>query len=306
MYSEIGIRQIVLCKRLKSDGTNAALTDKLFPENLSLRGKTALKIKTDGIRTHRNQLIRTFAELGLEVSAYNSNLQTLANLIQNYAADGGVLAQIVTEKTSADAYGGVFNLDGANFVGFEFEFYRNTKESGCKVTLANKIPVANLAPLIASAGTNTALFADAALDVSAAYQPDLVYVYTPSSKELFRIDEIDDYSIKFIGKGVKNERTGRTIVNTVSVVIEVQALDATIKKMVEILGKNPNSNVMIHQSAPVGELIEIQTGAVSRREEFEIGDDKSFAKVIWEADLPRFSFDFSFTVPEYSKLTIKQ
>lgn len=307
MYSQTGIRKILLAQRQPTK----TLADKLFVNKIRVRDKTKMNIKTDGVKNHLGQTTKTTAEITVEgLKAHDAGLALLKNLIADYAPYGGCLAQIVSERSTADNPG-VFNLDGDNFfAGFEFEFVRSFKENYCSLNLGVKFPHALLTSFNSAALTNSDLYPDdPAFDLDSAIQPWLIRLQNPAGTDLFNMDEITDFTLKLSGKGTKNERTGRVKIHRIAISLEVTGSDASIAKMNAILGKKQDASVFIESmiEGEDSEIIEFTAGTLSRKEDFGIGDEERNSKLIYEAELPLgcFSFDFV-TDPKGPKMTVKQ
>jgi len=290
-----GIRKGFICKK----GSPGLIAGAQYPWALGLTkpgGKLSYK-GTDEIATSRGGKKQNQMEFTYEETSLQPTPSLLDNILHVFLADGGVSCQVVAQKVSANAYGGVYNFDSDSYFGLAFEYLLSNKENSLKLMLTNKLEYDFAQEVLAAALTNSDLMPqltvpilNSGIDHSKYIRPGFSAFETPKGTEVFGASEFAERKILLKSSGQKNENTGREEGHFIDIEIEYTGSNAAIEKQLTIMGKNDSASVYAAvKYGTVGTIaFDIAEGVLTRREEFDLENSKRPAKIILSGQVNPF------------------
>lgn len=225
--------------------------------------------------------------------SYQANLAVLQaahNLILN-GADMQLITVPQTAGVGNESSGGVFNFNGDNFPGFEYEFTLTPKERSIKIITEFSTPENEAQALIVGSLTNvpknlsTYGNGSYALDNAKRIPPIFVSIFSNASALLSR-EELLDYKITIKTLDSGKSAYKRADVHYYSVLAEITTSNAVVSALNSIMNTPRYADLAITQryDASNNDVFNFANYALQRKEEVEIADKKRALKLVFKGN----------------------
>lgn len=290
----IGIRQALFCTK----GTLA--TTPTYSIAMGLGDDCSLEMPEQPIKGYQDEDLPNEMNFKAGFKTYQPTVTKLANLFLVHAITGGMDAQLVGEKYFTDTYSGVYNFNGPNFMGIDFELVESMKARYLQLTGEVSLPIENALALIQSSivntpkDLNTLSLGHRGKNIADYKHPFFGKAESPSGTLLCNGEEIVDRTLTIKSEGNKLQYN-RTRINWVRVTLEITIDKSKSYQLVEYLVKDRNASVVLEEkdSASVVERWSFGAGVLYRKHEMSIAKDDANIKLSFEKKLPLFDFAFN-------------
>lgn len=295
MRSVPGIKSILLCNK----GTLA--TTPVNPAYIGLKDKATLKISD--FKTSKDVRGRTFRnkkQAALEFESKQPTLKMFRSFFDYMNSNCDV--QMMTEKQSfSSSSEDVLKFTASTLLlGLSWEYGFDLEKRYLKGTLKGAADYDVMKALIDSADSESAVTISGIThpggeNWSLQRRQKILAIQSPVATELFDLDERDDVKIFCKSEGDDNG-DGQPGVKDTTVHVEVVGLNTSVTKIVAQLTKNINEALLIKigNDGSNYDALDCAAGALTPVEEIELGDDKSFLKVVYEGKVRPYDYDFNY------------
>lgn len=292
MAGIVGIRQAVFCQKGK-------LNAPVYPIAMGLGDDCSLEMPEQTIKGYQDEDLPNEMNFKANFKTYQPTVGKMAGLFHIYGIEGGADAQFVGEKYFTNTYSGIYNFDGSNFMGIDFEIVQSMKARYMQITGEVSLPIETGLVLQQSAIVNTPidLFAlglgHRGKNILEYKHPSFGSIQSPTGTLLCNGAEIADRTLTLKSEGTKLQ-FNRTRVSWVRVTLEITIDRSKSWQLVEYLVKNRNAEIILEEkdSLSTTQTWVFGEGVLYRKHEMSISKDDAFIKLSYEKKLPLFDFAF--------------
>jgi hypothetical protein len=292
MSSRAGLKQIVLC----DSGT--LLTTPANPLAAGLRNAATIeRTPFKEIKDYRNRLLRNMVNFKIEWESLQPSMLMLKELMGwlNLNCD----AQVITVPQSSSGSGNVYQFNGANKAGLDFEYMINADKRSLKPSLEVAMEFERAKNFINLADNTTPVsftsIAGDGADFAKYRAPYFISFEAPKANALFGVQDLTErsYSIK-----TKNKKSiyNTSIVDYLTFEFSITAIDASVVKQIEAMSKEMSPAVYIKEqnSGSFYDAFDFNAGVLTLHDEFKDSDDERNLKLSFGADVPVGDISFLF------------
>lgn len=299
--SKRGIKRMIL--------TTSGQMSQTAPTGLLVTGSRKPGLLTiapfDTLKDHRERDLRNLMNIKAEISSYQGRMRFLDQLI-TFVGSGYDL-QVAMNPQGGDAdSGGVLNFL-AQVAGLDFDMTLGAKERFINYMFETAMEYEAFQTFIAASDDEGELLPSIAADgISGGNEEGLNFglyahpyyasIETPNASEIFSKKEIVDRKFSIKTKGYKNAYN-ETVEPYLAVLLEMTGADATIAKMVSLLAVTMSPTLTVKEyigGTTYYEKYVFAANLLTHREEFNLGDEKREAKIIFEGNLLPSNFSFAY------------
>lgn len=286
-----GIRQLLFCAR-DTLGSN----ELSYPVFLGVGNEGKYLITDKTVKGYRDEDIPSMVNHKIEMKTFQMDFFILSRLIF-HCSQRGADCQIVTEKTAANNYGGVYNFTGNDFLGIDFEWKHTDKESSLSVT--GEVSLSDLASssLICAAQTNVPIdipevdpqYGHRGIDLQLVRTPKFGSVQSPGGNALVNGHEVIErnFVIKTVSSKLASDRSS---VKWLKVILDLTIDKSTASALSGYLGRAKNSALVFQEKTAAGSFFTYNFGSdlFFRKHELSIDKESSFIKLSFEKNIPLY------------------
>lgn len=295
-----GIKRVIVC----DTGTLATTFDNLVVAGTRKPGSLLIS-PLDTIRDHRNRDLRNLMNFKMDSVSLQGRMRDLELLIDKLS-DGFDLQIACVPQSSDERSGGVFDFT-AFTAGLGFEYALLAKERYLNLMFETAMEYESAKTFIDGADST----GDLTPDISALAEfglnqegqnfnlyahPWYIELQAPDATEIFSKKEIVDRKFSLKTKGYKNAYN-EEVPGYITAMLELTGTNALISHIVTLLGKDMGASLTVKEGlggTTYFEEFNFGANILTHREEFNIGDDKREAKIIFEGDLTPDQFAFAY------------
>lgn len=293
MSGIVGVRQAFICKK----GTLAS------PANIvqfGLGDEATFEAVENPIKGYQDEDLPNETSFSLKFKTYQPTIQKIVNLLLVHGVANGVDAQVVGERSGlSSGYTGVYNFDGANFLGLDFEIVQSMKSRYIMIDAGVSLPNELALMLLQSSITNTPT------DLYALNQghkgqylgdykhPFYGSAQSPAGTLLCNGEEIVDRTLSLKTESSKLQYN-RSRINWIKISLQITIDRNRSWQLIEYLVKDRKASIKLEEkdSVSVNNTWEFADGVLFRKHEMPIAKDDSYIKLSWEKKIPLYDFGY--------------
>jgi hypothetical protein len=292
----IGIRQALFCTK----GTLSTTPTYAIP--MGLGDECSLEMPEQTIKGYQDEDLPNEMNFKAGFKTYQPTVSKMAGLFLVHGIAGGVDAQFVGERYFTDTYSGVYNFEGNNFMGLDFEIVESMRTRYMQLTGEVSLPIENALALLQSSIINTPKdlnglgLGHRGKNLADYKHPFFGTVQSPAATLLCNGEQIVDRNLTVKSEGSKLQYN-RTRINWVRVILELTIDKSKSYELVEYLVKDRKAAIVLEERDSVSETEtwNFGEGVLYRKHEMAVSKDDAMIKLTYEKKLPLFDFAFNTT-----------
>ena len=289
--SLVGVRQIFSC----SKGTLSGVPQYVIA--MGYGDEASLEIIENTIKGYNEDDLPNEINFKASFKTYQPSLSRLAYLIQDYSSKNGADFQIVGEKQSAGVYSGVYNLNGNNFMGIDFEWVESMRSRYAQLIGEVALPYQEGLLVLQSAIVNSPEDLNVlghghrGKRIDLYKNPYFGSMQSPSGTILCNGYEVLDRVLTLKTEGDKLQYN-RTRVKWIRLTLELTIDRSKSYELVEYLAKTRNTTLKLEEKdgATVVQTWDFGDGVLMRKQSMNINKNDAQIKLNYEKLLPLADF----------------
>jgi hypothetical protein len=280
-----GLRQLLFAQ--KNTIMNTVPTSMVAP---GLQKDAALTTKEINITEYRGGELPYQIENIITANSVQTTFADLQTFLLVYLLEGGCDVQAVAQKSSSTTYDAVYNFTGdKRFMGFNFDYYLESKQRGCILTTKVNLDADEQLSLnqdsIFAVPRNLVTLGQGTRGVNYTKyrKPNLEYVASPINTLFVNNQNIVSRKLRLKSVGSELE-SGRGDVPMIEVTLEITINNTQSWELVNYLSKSKYASVALAERiSPNGlETFNFGEGVLWRTHEFKHGIDNVYSTYRWK------------------------